>query len=561
MLNNLRRLDRLCIRFLLYVVDNRDDIWSLWVMKTYRPWTPEQGFLLPPSPMDWLPEEHLAFFILDVVRELDLSALEAEVQAKDARGNRPHSPTMMVALLLYAYCVGIYSSRKIALGTYENVAMRVLAGGMHPHFTTINQFRKRHLGHLRGLFFQGLQLCGRAGLVTLGHVALDGTKIKANASKHKAMSYERMQEQEKRLQTEIAQLLERAEAADTEEDARYGAENADDLPDELRRRESRLARLREAKRELERDAAQARAALLEERAEKHADKATSEDVSATERKRAATRAAKCAAQAEALRDRVKAMESEDKDDEESSEHNNDSDLSSDDNEDARRGPDVAPGMPRNRVPHRRDGTPKPDAQRNFTDPDSRIMVSQKQYVQAYNAQIVVDASSQVIVAHGLSNQAADNPYLPPMLDRVHDLTGSLPDKMSADAGYFSLANVENCEQRGIDAYISTGRESAQMELDASDEPFRTNTPTTAETEAREDMRQKLASTPGREVYARRKAIVEPVFGQIKEARGFRRFSLRGLSNVCGEWSLVCLCHNLLKLFRYSPTAESIVFAE
>jgi transposase len=521
-------------------------------MKQYRPWNPAQSFLLPPSPMDWLPGEHLAYFILDVVQELDLGAIEGKVQAKDHRGTRPHAPQMMVALLLYSYCVGVYSSRKIALGTYENVAMRVIAGGTHPHFTTINQFRQQHLEHMKELFGQGLKLCSRAGLVKLGHVALDGTKIAANASKHKAMSYERMQQEEERLQTEIELMMARAEKTDAEEDARYGAQNADEIPEELRRRESRLAKIREAKRELELDAARARAEVLEERAAKHAKKAASEEESASERKRAANRAAKSAEQARVLRDRVKEMNAEDEepaatpDNEEKPTPDEQDKRGEDKDED---GSESASKLPEHRVPTLPDGTPRPTAQHNFTDPDSKIMVSQKAFVQAYNAQAMVEESSQVILAPAVSNQAPDNQYLEPMLERTHEYTGQNPDKMSADAGYFSLENVKKSEERGIDPYIAAGRKSPISETQADNEQQKQ--PMTPEGKARQKMQEKLASDAGRAVYSRRKAIVEPVFGQIKEARGFRRFSFRGLSKVRAEWFMVCLCHNLLKLFRSS----------
>ena len=241
--------------------------------KQYRPWTPEQPFLLPPSPMDWLPKGHLADFILDVVSELDLKAIETSIQAKDARGNRPYPPEMMVALLLYGYCVGVLSSRKLGRATYEDVAFRVLAGGEQPHFTTINTFRNQHLEALRTFF---LQLCQTAGLVKRGHVALDGTKVQANASKHKAMSDKRMLKSELELTEQIDALLARADEADTREDERFGKEQRDeDLPAELRRRESRLEKIREAKKRLEAEAAEARARALREQAAKARERSAS----------------------------------------------------------------------------------------------------------------------------------------------------------------------------------------------------------------------------------------------------------------------------------------------
>jgi transposase len=242
--------------------------------KQYRPWAPTQSFLLPPSPLEWLPQDHLAYFLLDVVHSLDLGELERALQAKDPRGERPYPPAMMLALLIYAYCVGIFSSRKIARATYEDVAFRVLAGGEHPHFTTLNQFRLQHRSAFSGLFVQVLRLCQKAGLVKLGHVSIDGSKVLANASKHKAMSYKRMREEEARLQREIEALLGRADAADQQEDQQYGPGTApQDLPEELQRREKRLARIREAKAALEQEAKEARAEELRENARAQREKA------------------------------------------------------------------------------------------------------------------------------------------------------------------------------------------------------------------------------------------------------------------------------------------------
>src|SRR6266581_691087 len=262
-------------------------------MKSYRPWSPTQSFLLPPSPLEWLPEGHLAYFVLEAVQTLDLSAIEDAIQAKDARGERPYSPAMMVALLVYGYSVGVFSSRRLARETYEDVAFRVLAGGEHPHFTTVNQFRLEHRQALAKLFVQVLRLCKKAGLVKLGHVAFDGTKVGANASKHKAMSYKRMQEEERRLAAEVEALLAKADETDSREDAQYGVGKApEDLPEELQRRESRLSRIREAKAALEKEATDARAEELREQARIQREKAGDESVNATERKCAATRAEK-----------------------------------------------------------------------------------------------------------------------------------------------------------------------------------------------------------------------------------------------------------------------------
>jgi len=481
--------------------------------KLYRPWAPHQTYLLPPSPREWLPEGHLAYFILDVAERLDLTAIEAAVAAKDPRGERPYSPRLMVALLMYGYCVGIFSSRKLARATYEDVAVRVLAGEAHPHFTTLNQFRLDHRETFAALFVQVLKLCRRAGLVKLGRVAIDGTKIEANASKHKAMSYDRMADDEARLRGEISELLAAADAADKADDVRYGVGVApEDLPEELRRREARIERITQAMAELEREAARSRAEQLRQNAQGQWARAQDESVDEAERDRAANRAAKSEAQAAEL---------DPPDDDDSPPPSSDDDL------------------PQHRVPANRDGEPEPGAQRNFTDPDSRIMVRNGAYVQAYNAQVVVDDKSQIIVAQAVTNQAPDTQHLVPMLDRVERDAGRAPRSVLADTGYFSDANVRESEARGIDTYLAVGR----TPHGANHKSMTSLRPTQAA------MKAKLESPEGHAIYARRKVIVEPAIGQIKAAQGFRRFSLRGIVKVRCEWAWVCLTHNLLKLFR------------
>jgi transposase len=494
-------------------------------MKQYRAWTPTQAFLLPPSPLEWLPEGHLSHFILEVVQTLDLSAVERAIQGKDARGERPYSPTMMVALLVYAYCVGVFSSRRMARATYEDVAFRVLAGGDHPHFTTINEFRLEHREALADLFLQVLRLCQKAGLVKLGHISFDGSKVHANASKHKAMSYQRMLEEEKRLAAEVAALLARAEETDRREDETHGVGQApEDLPAELKRREDRMTRIREAKAALEREAAEARAELLREQAAAQRERANDEGVEATERKRAATRAGKAEKKA--------------------------NDMSGSDGDDGSATGSGASELPHHRVPSRPDGTPEPTAQRNFTDPDSRIMMKDGAVVQAYNAHTAVDSEAQIIVAAAVTNQAPDQEHLLPMVDRVIENCGRVPDAASADNGFFSKDNVEGCMQRGLDAYISVGRTPSPASPPSSEA---TATPAG---QVRQAMREKLATEKGKAIYARRKVIVEPPFGQIKQARGFRRFSFRGIEKVRFEWTFVCLTHNILKLFRRQPIPQT-----
>lgn len=488
----------------------------IWPMgdKAYRPWAPRQGFLLPPSPLEWLPEGHLAYFILELVEELDLGEIERAIQAKDPRGTRPYSPAMMVALLLYAYCAGVYSSRKIERATYEDVAFRVLGGGDHPFFTTINDFRKTHQEALSGLFVQVLQMCRRAGLVKLGHVAMDGTKVKAAASKHKAMSYRRMGEEEARLEAQVRELLARAEAADQEEDARFGeGQREEDLPEELRRREERLRRIRQAKAELEAEARASRAAALREQAER-ARRRAAEEPREPQRKANETRARQREEEAEALEGPA--------------------------------GPDdfrTEQGLPKHRVQTRPDGTPHEKAQRNFVDPDSRIMERGGSFLQGYNCQLAVDEEHQVIVAQAVTNQCPDAGNLLPLLDQVRELCGVAPSVTTADAGYWSPEVEPEGARRGCAVYVAPDRQRHGAD------PAPAEPATEAGLSPKDRMRNKLRSPEGRAIYARRKAVVEPVYGQIKEARAFRRFLVRGLRAVSGQWSLVCTGHNLLKLYR------------
>ncbi|HSB71891.1 MAG TPA: IS1182 family transposase [Candidatus Methylomirabilis sp.] len=453
-------------------------------MKTFKPYTTDQPFLLPPVLQDWLPENHLAAFISEVVEvALDLTPILAAYETGDGRGQPPYHPALMVKLLLYGYCTGKPSSRQIERATYEEIPYRVLAANQHPDHDTIAAFRQTHLPALAALFAQVLRLCQRAGLVQLGHGALDGTKVLANASKHKAMSYGRMPGAERKLEQEIAALLAEAQRVDAAEDAQYGrGQRGDELPAELARRESRLAKIRAARAELETEA-QAEAATA-----------------------AAEAQAKVAARERQAR------------------------------ETGRRPKGRPP-----KVPDPTQATPAPKAQRNFTDPASRIMKdgATKSYVQAYNAQAAVDGAEQVIVAAAVTQAANDKAQLVPLLTEAATNCGVRPTAASADAGYFSEAAVTDPALAGIDLYVAPDR---QKHGDAPAPPAEDGTVLGA-------MRAKLQTATGHAVYALRKAIVEPVFGQIKGARGFRRFSVRGLGKVQAEWSLICLTHNLLKLFR------------
>jgi len=497
-------------------------------MKRYKPWRPTDSYLLPPSPGDWLPEGHLVYFLLDLLPVLDLGSIDKAIQRKDRRGTRPYPPGLMVILLLYGYCVGVFSSRKLEKATYEDVAFRVLAGGHHPDHTRISEFRRVHLEALRELFLQVLKLCQKAGLVKLGHVAFDGTKKPANASKHKAMSYKRMLEEELRLKDEIQRLLKSAEETDAAEDARFGEGiRGDELPEELRRRRTRLARIQEAKAELEEEAKRARAQALEEQAERARERSENHE-DPTERKRAATVAKKKEGEAGEMR-------GDDDDDPPSF--------------------TTSEGLPMHRPRTKVDGTPDDKAQRNFTDPESRIMESGGAFEQGYNCQAGVDEAHQVIVSQAVTNQPPDNGNLPVMMAQTVDNCGQAPDAASADAGYWAPGVTKTATGLGIDLYVSTAR----RKHGATREPVPAG-PLADAADERERMRHKLRTKEGRETYARRKAIVEPVFGQIQEAQGFRHFFLRGLEKTNGEWSLVCTCHNILKLFRATTKARGLANA-
>jgi len=427
------------------------------VSKTFRPYEPDQIFLMPASLREWLPGNHLAYFVSDVVDQLDLSAI-MERYAREERGYPPYHPAMMVKVLLYAYCTGVASSRKIEKHLCEDIAFRILAANNTPDFRTISDFRKDHLKALAGLFLQVLRLCQKTGLVKLGHVALDGTKIKANASKHKAMSYKRMKEEESRIESEVMELLKKAEVVDEEEDQRYGNDKrGDELPKELAFRESRLKKIREAKASLE-----------------------------------------AAAQLEATQKEGK------------------------------------------------DRVPEDKAQRNFTDPDSHIMPAAggKHFIQAYNAQAAVDSAHQIIVAAEVTNKPSDRGQAEPMMEVVKNNTGQLPRQMSADAGYFSSDTVNNLTAQGIDVYMPPDKIGHRLTLPPAP---RGRIPKSLSIVDR--MRRKLRTKKGRECYGLRKELPEPVFGQIKQARGFRQFLLRGSDKVSSEWKVICTGHNLLKLFK------------
>jgi transposase len=431
--------------------------------KGYRPYLPEQDFLLPPSLREWLSEEHLVYFVSDVVDQLDLSAIH-EVYGEEKRGQPPYDPRLMTKLLVYGYCTGVFSSRRIQKRLQEDIPFKVLAAGNEPDFRTISDFRKIHIGRLQGLFEQVLEMALEVGAVKLGRVSLDGTKVKANASKHKAMSYGRMKEKQKQLREEVKGVLEQAEAADEEEDRRYGGKRGDEWPEELQRRETRLAKIKAAKK------------IIEQRAR---EKAMAEGKSVAEAKRA---------------------KPEDKD------------------------------------------------QYNFTDPESRIMKGVDGFVQGYNAQAAVEPEMLLIVGQLVSEAANDKKQLEPMVELIEQQSGQRPEAILADSGYCSEENLAYLESAGqperhIQGFIATGKQKhGEHRLPCKRGPL----PKSATGVDR--MKRKLQTKVGKAVYAARKCVVEPVFGQIKQARGFRQFLLRGKEKVNGEWALLCLTHNILRLY-------------
>jgi transposase len=425
--------------------------------KTYKTYLPDQDLLLPPSLRDWLPENHLAYCVSDVVDQLDLSAIESVYEEED-RGQPPYHPRMMTKVLLYGYCVGVFSSRRIQKRLVEDVAFRVLAAGNQPDFRTISDFRKLHLKALKELFQQVLRLVLEVGALKLGRVALDGSKVKANASKHKAMSYGRMEETEKRLRAEVQELMKQAEAADEEEDKRYGRDHqGEELPEELQRRETRIARIQEAQK------------ALKERAREKA-------------------------------------ESEGKDGKEAK--------------------------------------PEPKAQYNFTDPQSRIMKGSDGFVQGYNTQIAVEPLFQLVVGQTVTQATNDKQQVVPLIEAIREQSGQRPEEVLADSGYCSEENLKYLARKRMEGFVATEKQKHGER----NEPCQRG-PLPEDASRVERMERKLKTKVGAAVYARRKCMVEPVFGQIKQGRGFRQFLLRGLEKIRGEWALICTTHNLLKFHK------------
>jgi transposase len=437
--------------------------------KDFRRWKIDEAQLLPPSVQDYVPKDHLSRLVVSLAREsLDLSGITSSYTS--GLGQPPFDPRMMTALLLHSYASGVYSSRRIAKATVERADFMMIVAGDPPDFRTISEFRKRHLKTLAELFVQVLKLAEKAGLVKLGHVALDGTKIKANASKHKAMSYEHMKRREAELKAEVDRWLETAAAADTEEDKLYGNQRGDEMPDWVADKEKRLAKIRQAKAELE---AEAKAAAEEE-----------------------TRRRAEAEQQRLTEGRKKS------------------------------GKPPAPPL----------AEPDGKAQRSFTDPESRILKTKDGYIQGYNAQAAVDAKAQIIVAHGLTASTSDHGQLVGLIDGIKANLGTKPKEVSADSGYLSEANLRAMADRDISAYVAIGRAKHPTDVQR-----KITGPLTRA------MREKLKRAGWRSRYRLRKQVVEPVFGQIKQARGFRQFLLRGIEKVKAEWAIICTAHNLTKL--------------
>jgi transposase len=460
--------------------------------KKYRPWNPETYAQQTFRPMDRLPEDDLVFFLLDCVPQLDLDAFYASYEV-ETRGQPPFDPTMLVCLLLYSYCVGVYSSRKIAKACERNLAFLAIVGDDRPDFRTISDFRKEHLQHLAALFVQVLELAAAAGMVHLGNLAFDGSKFTGQASRHKAMSYGYMIKEEERLKAEIKALLQQAEKTDAEEDAVHGSRRGDELPEELKRREDRLAVIAAAK------------ARLQEQARAEAE---------AERQRRA--------EEEAQRQRTGKK---------------------------RRGKEPSPPSE----------VPKDKTQCSFSDPELKMMPqSNKGWDYAANAQVGVDGAFQIIVACYVTDAVNDKEQAVPLAETTRenlvqagvelpkDETGEVKKiPATLDNGYYSEKAAAGMAEKGFDPYMATGRQKHnQGKVQTTTEPL----PEGAT--AKEKMQAKLRTPEGQKRYAQRKTIVEPVFGQIKGARGFRRFSVRGLLKIGGEWSLICLTHNLLKLWRY-----------
>lgn len=447
-------------------------------MSNFRPVDRETGFLLPPSVDEWLPERHLARFVVDVIEGLDLTAL---VKAYRGSGSASYHPSVLLGLLVYGYATGVFSSRALERATYDSVAFRFIAANDHPDHDTIATFRRRFLSEVEGLFVQVLMLAREAGLLKLGTVALDGTKVHAHASRHRALSYGHAGKLEGELQAEVAELMRVAEAADTAD-----VPDGMSVPEELARRNTRLARIAEAK------------ATIEARAQERYEREQEEY-------RAKMRAREDKAQRKGRK-------------------------------------------PGGRPPKPPVAGPRPKDQVNLTDADSRIMpVAGDGFEQAYNAQAVVASESLLVLTTDVVQAANDKEQIEPALKKLKQLPEALgsPETLLADSGYYSEANVEACVEATIAPLISPGRERHHLSWK---ERFAQAPPPPEAPSAVQAMAHRLETPEGRQTYALRKHTPEPVFGIIKSVMGFRQFHLRGLQQVKGEWNLVTLAWNIKRMF-------------
>jgi len=450
-------------------------------MKRFRTCTLDQPLLLSPSLHDWLPDGHLARFVAQVVAALDLSEILHHYQRKDGRGKAAYHPEMMVRLLLYGYAVGVRSSRAIEKATYEDLGFRYLSGDQHPDHDSIAEFRKVHLERLSELFLQGLKLCQKAGLVRLGQVALDGTKIAANASRRESRTYKRLTEKEAILQAEINRLMEEAERVDRQEDDQFGkGKRGDELPADLATAEKQLAKIQAAKRE------------LEEEARQKAEQAKKEQ----------------AAQNGKPQD----------------------------------------GAQRMRWDRAEGGVPEEKTQGNLTDAHSNLMIdgATKAFVQGYNAQVAAAGTPQIIIAQTVVSAPTDQQQLKPMMELIEQTVGAVGDLTAADAGYWNGSSIAEQQSLGRDLLIPPDRgpdpKTGELAKNAPNSPIA------------QQMRQRLDDPEEKKKYHKRAGMVEPIFGMIKEQLGYRRFLLRGLQKVKGEWGIICTVFNLLKLFRYGKAS-------
>jgi transposase len=448
--------------------------------KEFRDYNLDQIFLLPPDIRDWLPEKHRAWFISETIDAMDFSAIEAKYISKTGSGPRAYAPRMMLKLLVYGYCIGVRSSRKLERATFEHVAFRVLSGGQNPDHDTIARFRREHLSEVEGIFLQVLGLCKTAGLSKLGNVVLDGTKVKASANKSKSRTHKQVSESQAELKKQIREMLEDADKIDQEEDIIFGkGKTEEDLPEELWDRVKRLKKIEELKNKIEQDSHKEREKIREE----------------TKKRR---------------------------------------------NEDAQW--ELETGQKIEKRYLQEPGTGKKplitESRRNPTDFDSRIMKDSQTggYIQAYNCQAVVDEQQIILVAE-VTNQVNDKGLAPSMMEQLKKNTHHPAEKIRADAGYFSERDLVRL--KNIDCYIPPLERDKGKRLVEREGKKITLT---------EQMRKKLQESEAKEFYSKRKSIVEPVFGQIKEAQGFRQFLLRGMEKVSAEWKLIALCHNLNKLF-------------